>query len=409
MGAGGGGGGGSRMFKPSYGGVGSQRLGMGSSRPTPRPSGSFFGPSGKGSGPKGYGRVSKPAPRYSPGRGFWQIAQQWFLDQFKDEYEQPWANQGGSQVAPGIAGFSLERQCTVLQSGVCGFVSGYWTSPGPDPSYPRCDVCIPALPQNQNMQTIATPLAVGDWLLQDGLAAAGQNGPYRWYKRRNGTAPVFLPGYAKPLPYSPAEDDTQPDLLPWVDPHGSAKPGGSTKIGVTNKPEAYAPPYVVADPGRGHDVVITPPGGGTPVVEFRPPPHRPGRPPVHRHVPDKKPKISMPPWLFGLMRIYHGGTEIMEAFDCMFDALPADVKGDHIKGSEFGHAKWTGIDKIQRTLENLGSVDWGQAVGCMAYNNLIEDKAVGAFMRKLGSNFAGAGGPSTTQVGQFGRQMKGLR
>lgn len=361
------------------------------------------------------GKTTKGAlevPMRKSGKGFWYAIGQILREQFEHDYDQPWANQGGTQVAPAIAGFSLEKQCTVAESLVCGFVSGYWTAPGPaDPTYPRCDICIPALPQSQDMPTIATPLSVGDWLLQDGLAAAGQNGPYRWYKRRNGELPVFLPGYAKPLPDPDGLADAWPEMQPWVDPALGTKPGGSTKVGETNKPEPYAPPYAVADPGRGNDIIIGPPGDtGEPPVTYRPPPHRPGRPPYHRNVPDRKPKINMPPWLFGLMRAYHGGTEVMEAFDCMFDALPAEVRGDHIPGSEWGHGgKVSGLDKIGAVLGNLGAVDWGEATKCLIYNQLIEDKAVGAFMRKLGSNFQAAGGPNTTQLTNWGRQMKGIR
>lgn len=177
----------------------------------------------------------------------------------------------------------------------------------------------------------------------------------------------------------------------------------------TGKPVPYKPPYVV--PATDIDVR---PGPKTRTSPRGEPPIITKRPAEHYRVPDGTKKKQISEWLARLLRLYHGATELTDGLDCLFKALPETNKYTYSPGTTGGSsnthlyraARVTAIDKIAAVYNNLEKVDLAKAAACIAYDQLVEDKLVGKFMGKLGKNFEAVGGPRTTQITQFGRQMR---
>jgi len=219
---------------------------------------------------------------------------------------------------------------------------------------------------------------------------------------------VKVPGTTSMPTWSNPAAAPLPDLRP---PLARPEPAVKTKAEPKheNKPRPYLPPYVdEADEmePKPRTLVLT-----SPVVKTKPKlklgPPGPPPPRTHWRRPDGKKKINMPKWLFVAMKLNHTASEIMDAVDCLHDALPASAKGGGhptVGGVVYGPTPPAPITKVGDVLDNFEKIDWPKALLCLGYNH-FEDKAVGGFFGALGKKFEAVGGPSTTQISQPGRSV----
>lgn len=134
---------------------------------------------------------------------------------------------------------------------------------------------------------------------------------------------------------------------------------------------------IVVGPGRG--------GGGEIISRT---------PTIHRQVPTKTEKKTYPK-VGALIGAYHKLTEINDLFDSLADAIPGKPC-----------SALPGFLKMTCVVEHWDEINPLIAAKNIAMNE-IEDKLVAKFQGQLGK-LTEAGGPSTTQMNQFLRQLQVL-
>lgn len=137
----------------------------------------------------------------------------------------------------------------------------------------------------------------------------------------------------------------------------------------------------------GHEIVVVPGRNGEGVMDG---------PPVritHREVPTKLDKKSKKKLGFSLIGAYHSMTEINDFFDALAEAIPGNPCG-----------KMPGFQKMACVIEHWPEINAGQALVNIAANE-IEDRIIGRLQGKLSDALKKAGGPNSTQVQQFARQL----
>lgn len=187
-----------------------------------------------------------------------------------------------------------------------------------------------------------------------GAAWPNRNGRVfeRWARPGGSTAPIVFGPATKTLPMAMA--------LPDLEPHTELQP---------NPGGAASGPYI---PGYNGGVEFGP-GGPRPAPPHVPRPPRPGEREIKAQV----------PWPAGLAaKGFHTLTEIMDAADCLFNALPGKTRRRYPGGLH---------NKVRAIAENSDQIDWGSAIQCLVANQ-VEDAIVGGLAGRAGRAYTRATG-----------------
>lgn len=219
-----------------------------------------------------------------------------------------------------------------------------------------------------NFPTPATNVSLWQLNGQSGLGG-GRRRKYE-YRRSGATRTVAVQA-------ATVQEVGQPSVA--VGPASGWQSASRTRLRPAVKPyEKPATELELGDDGSGGIVVTKPP------VKT-----------VHREVPTRTEKKTKSKLGVALIGAYHKLTEINDLFDSLADAIPGKPC-----------SALPGFSKMLCVVNHWDEIDPVIAAKNIAMNE-IEDKLVAKFQGQLGK-LTQAGGPSTTQINQFLRQLSGL-
>lgn len=356
-------GGRSRSYRSSYGGVGSGRLGMGRGARGGKGAGGFFGAGGRGPFrpiplPRGRSVPSIPLGRaVSRAGGVYgavayyvvkQLAMTVFLDSVYGWIDTPGdgtyevGNYAGWNVLcstdPNNFPTEFQRKLGYTPPPVGGvnLASTNCTVSGPNRANAPWGSAIPAGRTRVVLSQAAPP----------NLPNTGR--PFEIWTRAT-PSPVAIPYSAPQVAIPLAMEYPEPPT------YRKMQPGGGVK-----------PPYF---PGVNAGVEFSG-GGWRPSGPHKPVPPRPGEREVKVNVP-------LPRGMRETTKAFHNLTEVQDAAECLFKALPAAIRRKYSGGLHM---------KIAAVTRHMGQIDWSSAVMCLVANE-IEDRAVGGLTGRAGEAF----------------------
>lgn len=374
----------SRNYRSSPGGVGSGRLGMGRAGSQGRGAGSFFG------GPSNAPKRPIPLPRGSsvprvpfrlPGgpagaAAYWIVRFGLFGPWFDDEYGEIKQDAGSDYYPDSGDGWTLA--CRTAPNPLETFrKEGINPGAGVGSADVTPGICNVSSINRANAfpETTVPP---GSTLLQRvcaGLPYNPANPPSRngrvyerWVNGNPGgsTQPVVFGEKTAPLPMD----------LSWPEPDTFTKMQPQTK-------GSSVGPYV---PGYNGGIEFTPGGGVRPSGPHKPVPPRAG-------TQERKYDVPWPAALAA--KGFHTLTEIGDAAECLFEALPKKVQGDR-------RYKAGGLaGKVRAIVENASLINWHGAVMCLIANQ-AEDRLIGGLSGGAGKAFTKATGHRPAPLGPRG-------
>lgn len=376
----------SRAYRSSYGGVGSSRLGMGPATRAPTSAGGFLGSPQRGP----FRPIPLPRGRSVPA----------VPAALRNAVSRAGGSRGAAAyylVRYGLFGPWLDEEY--------GEITG---NPNPDYYPDAADgwvlLCQSVPPPSENLRKVGVnpPALVGSGTVVSGTCNVSA------VNRANAPDQVTIPATAtrfqrvastQPFP----NQNGRPFLI-------YTNPGGST-VPVVYGPQVRTLPMDMGTPAPDTFTKMQPhpkPGGGvagvyTPGInrgiEFTRGRIRPSGP--HRPVPpgrgerEKKVEVNLPRGMASVTRKFHSLTEVQDAANCLFGALPKAAQGGAFGAPGAGltgPGKGIGLhEKMYRVFANWNHIDWEKAITCLVANE-VEDRVVGGLLGKSGKAFTKAYG-----------------